>query len=113
MQDVVGRDLPLGVAAELLRLLEGRLCLARVAGPEQADAAVELDERALRMLLAEALERRHAPVRPVLERRHDLGPDRARQRLRHGGLSGLRVELGWVVARLERDADDRARRGES
>src|SRR6266480_7220719 len=105
-------DLPAGVAAELLRLLERGLGFARVAGPEQADAAVELDERALRMLLAEALERRDAAVRPVGERLHDLRPDRARQRLRQRWLAGLRVELRRVVARLERDADHRARCGE-
>src|SRR5689334_10212098 len=112
MQDVVGRDLPLRVAAERLRALEGRLGLARVPRPEQADPAVELDERALRVLLAEALERGDAAVRPVRERLHDLGAERARQRLRHRRLAGLRVELRRVVARLERHADHRARRGE-
>src|SRR5262249_28246189 len=113
MQDVVGSDLPLRVAPELLRLLEGLLGLVRVAGPEQADAAVELNERALRVLLAEPLERRHAPVRPVRERRHDRGPDGAGRGLRQGGLSGLGMELRRVVARLGGDADARARRGES
>ena len=112
VEDVVGGDLPPRVTTELLRLLEHSRRLVRVAGPEQADAAVELDERALRVLLAEALERREAAVRPVREGAQDLRSDGAGQRFGHRRLAGLRMQLRRVVARPERDPDDPAGRGD-
>src|SRR5581483_3313856 len=99
VEDVVGRDLPARVAAEPLRLLEHGLGVARVARPEEADAPVELDEWALRVLLAEPFERREAAVRPAGERQPDLGADRAGQARRHGRLARLRMELRRVVPR--------------
>ncbi len=112
VEEFVGALLPDRVAAEPLCQLEGADPIARVAGPEERDPAVVLDDRTLRVDEPEPLHRIDTSLRPGAEGLFDLRPPGNDETDRHRGLPGIGLGLREVGAGREGEPDDRAGRDE-